>query len=1237
MATVLTGRGRGGTVGKHVRARRGSDVGLPAGATRGAGSRRNCLVGGFPGPKARPSVIFSTQKLSITVGGSAAFYSAVLSCAPEHPVTVSLGNLPACIRVAPTLVVFSPENWMAPQFFRVAVLSAVYDDGNKDDRKLQVLEHESSSEDARFSGNRVIFLPSNVLVQVSGREGCYLLSSGVSIGIATAERRVSTLPWPILHEFAQVDLEPSAPAALVHSTVTAATGTAHFSSSTRELTNRASVVSNQSFAGSTERAGRDSVSSLAPGATTAKRGSSPRRTVLSITASSASLAPSVQSSGDGYYTATPRDGVATVKVVARAQHTAVLFKSGKCELLGRMDVDYPSDEKDRDTTGVNGSRGSNAALSRMLVDIECGDAHVAALTEQGYVMTWGDGSHGRLGHGSLASVRRPQAIKSLFHKRIVHLACGAQHTIAAAEDGDVYSWGYGKCGALGHGRGEKDQVFDSVSMPMEVLSLKSKGVMSVACGDAHSAVVLQSGALLTCGWGEHGRLGRAFENEFSSYFERVTGGAMKKRLCAFVSCGGAHTLALTECKSLLAFGWNTNGQLGLGDRRNRTLPTKIQYFDAGDLVLTSVAAGKLHSMALTQDARVFAWGSDELGQCGVGSFPQLYTVPHLVASTVGLNVTQISAGESHSVALSTASQKQLDAMQSNHPTRYATLEDNFEHFLRSDLEQQARVLAHAKREQLQRELDARRRKPPMDPSSALTRTLQLQRRLESDLAVATIDIDGEGIGARKPTTVIEIFKKTVAFKPDAPALSVKKDGKWKTHSWQQYYNTSARFAKALVHVGVKPHETVNVLGHNSPEWFFVNNGTIMAGAIIAGIYTTNGPEACEYISAHCEAKVVVVENMLQLNKYLKIVRNLPKLKALVMWDGEVPYLDCGVPIYKFSDFVRLGDAVSDATLSQRMDAQLPGHCCTLIYTSGTTGPPKAVMISHDNFTWTAYNVLETLYGVTDAERSVSFLPLSHVAAQLLDIHVPMHLGSQVSFAGPDALKGALVETLREIRPTFFFGVPRVWEKVMEKMREIGASTTGFKKVLAAWAKGKGAKKTERFQFGGDGRKSLSFRLANRVILSKIKDALGLDQCRYCFTGAAPISTECLSFFGSLDIPIYEIFGQSECTGPHSINLPGNDGNPLQTLDNAARAVAHAIGSDAVTVAEARACPNFQQYIADGMKRANAKSTSRAQVVQKFHVLDRDFSIHGGELTPTLKLKRSVVEKMYHDEIESLYE
>jgi long-chain-fatty-acid--CoA ligase ACSBG len=621
--------------------------------------------------------------------------------------------------------------------------------------------------------------------------------------------------------------------------------------------------------------------------------------------------------------------------------------------------------------------------------------------------------------------------------------------------------------------------------------------------------------------------------------------------------------------------------------------------------------------------------------------------------------------------------------------------------------------------------------------------------------------DGDAFGDREPTTVMEVFKRAVTKNPSRKALSFKKNGEWVSYTWKQYYQTCLLFAKALIKLDFEPHQCVNIIGYNSPEWFMANNGAIAAGGIAAGIYTTNGPEACQYISEHCKAHTVVVENRHHLDKYIKIADQLPNLKALVMWDGEAPIdVECPVKIYSFRDFLKLGEDVDEKIVQQRIENQLPGHCCTLIYTSGTTGPPKAVMISHDNLTWTSYNVLENLHKIGEHSRSVSFLPLSHVAAQLLDIHGPMFIGSHVFFAGPDALKGTLVETLREIRPTYFFGVPRVWEKVMEKMQQIGSKTTGFKKVIATWAKEKAAKKTASYQFGGDRKKSLSFRVADRVVLSKIKEALGLDACHYCFTGAAPISPDVLTFFGNLDIPIYELFGQSECTGPHSVNLPGkwkigtighplkatktridpdtgeiqycgrhifmgylhnekatketivdgwlrsgdvgkfdehgflsitgrikeliitaggenippvliedalkgelpavsnvmvigdkrkfltflvtlrcrvdDQGIPTTELDHFALQVGQEIGSTAKTTTEAAKCEKWQQYIEAGMKAANKKSTSRAQCVQKFLILEKDFSIDGGELTPTLKLKRAVVNKMYHDIIDGMY-
>ncbi|KAG4056218.1 Long-chain-fatty-acid--CoA ligase [Phytophthora cactorum] len=620
--------------------------------------------------------------------------------------------------------------------------------------------------------------------------------------------------------------------------------------------------------------------------------------------------------------------------------------------------------------------------------------------------------------------------------------------------------------------------------------------------------------------------------------------------------------------------------------------------------------------------------------------------------------------------------------------------------------------------------------------------------------------------SREPTTLINTFKTTVARCPNDKALSIQKDGHWVSHTWQQYYNTSQQFARGLIQVGVQPHETVNVLGENCPEWLFTYMGTVGAGAVIAGIYGTSNAEACQHISAHCEAKVVVVSDKVQLDKYLSVLDQLPALTALVVWnESDVPQdSKYRVPVYSFSEFLQLGNSVNESLVEERMTVQQPGHCCSLIYTSGTTGPPKAAMISHDNLTWITEAALNAHPEARAAKRSVSFLPLSHSAAQLLDIHVPLVIGSEVYFAGPDALRGGLLATLQEVRPHYFCGVPRVWEKMMDALKEkLGAAPDGLKKSLLTWAMERSGSYLEQTQYGstpsGFG---LRFCVADYLILSKIRHALGLDECTTFLTGAAPTSLEVMRFFASLNMPLYELYGQTESTGPLTFSMPnkwklGTVGPPLEgtqaridpetgeiqytgrhvfmgylhdeeatkktvdengwlysgdigeldedgflsitgrlkeliitsggenippvlieneikaelpalsnvmvigekrnyltflcslrvepdtatgaptdKLDKVALAVAKEIGSDATTVSDAQSCEKFRQYISDGMARANTRAASRAQQVQKFSIIPRDFSIGGNELTPTMKVKRSVVEKMYMENIEKMY-
>lgn len=195
------------------------------------------------------------------------------------------------------------------------------------------------------------------------------------------------------------------------------------------------------------------------------------------------------------------------------------------------------------------------------------------------------------------------------------------------------------------------------------------------------------------------------------------------------------------------------------------------------------------------------------------------------------------------------------------------------------------------------------------------------------------------------------------------------------------------------------------------------------------------------------------------------------------------------------------------------------------------------MISHDNIVTLvrhfANDIIKLkIYG----ERLVSYLPLSHIAAQFIDIFTPLVIGATVYFAQPDALKGTLQSTLVEAKPTFFFGVPRVWEKMQEKITAIIEQQSGIKLTLFQWAR-KQATEHINSNFFGQNSKSNSYSIAKILVLNKVKNTLGLSECRNLFSGAAPTRKDTLDFFVSLGLPLCEVFGMSELTGPHIVGLP----------------------------------------------------------------------------------------------------
>jgi long-chain acyl-CoA synthetase len=231
-----------------------------------------------------------------------------------------------------------------------------------------------------------------------------------------------------------------------------------------------------------------------------------------------------------------------------------------------------------------------------------------------------------------------------------------------------------------------------------------------------------------------------------------------------------------------------------------------------------------------------------------------------------------------------------------------------------------------------------------------------------------------------------------------------------------------------------------------------------------------------------------------------------------------------------------GAEVSDEQLDQRLDALEPSGLATLIYTSGTTGPPKGVMLSHDNLVWTPEPALD-LFDLNPDDRVLSYLPLSHIAEQLFTIHAAAMAGFSVYYA--ESIE-ALADNLKEAKPTLFFAVPRVWERFQAGITAQLAHAEGVKAKIAAWAQAVGRKKVALDNEGKSPSPLLAaqYAVADKLVLSKVRTALGLDEAKVKISGAAPVSSEVLEFIAGFGLPVLEVYGQSEDTGPTTINLPG---------------------------------------------------------------------------------------------------
>ncbi|XP_049708809.1 long-chain-fatty-acid--CoA ligase ACSBG1 isoform X3 [Elephas maximus indicus] len=568
-----------------------------------------------------------------------------------------------------------------------------------------------------------------------------------------------------------------------------------------------------------------------------------------------------------------------------------------------------------------------------------------------------------------------------------------------------------------------------------------------------------------------------------------------------------------------------------------------------------------------------------------------------------------------------------------------------------------------------------------------------------------------------PTTVHQMFYQALDKYGNLSALGFKHQGKWERISYVQYYLLSRKAAKGFLKLGLERAHSVAILGFNSPEWFFSAVGTVFAGGIVTGIYTTSSPEACQFIAHDCRANVIVVDTQKQLEKILKIWKHLPHLKAVVIYQEPLPKKMANV--YTITWTARYGSQAGDIQPAE-----------------------------------------------TQQEVVVSYLPLSHIAAQIYDLWTGIQWGAQVCFAEPDALKGSLVNTLREVEPTSHMGVPRVWEKIMEQIQEVAAQSSFIRRKMLLWAMS--VTLEQNLSSPDSDLKPFMTRLADYLVLAKVRQALGFAKCQKSFYGAAPMTAETQRFFLGLNIRLYAGYGLSETSGPHFMSSPYNyrlyssgkvvpgclvklvnedaegtgeiclwgrtifmgylnmedktceaidadgwlhtgdagrlddDGflyitgrlkeliitaggenvppvpieeavktelpiisnamligdrrkflsmlltlkctpdpdtsEPTDNLTEQAVEFCQGVGSKATTVSEIVGKDEaVYQAIEEGIQRVNLNAAARPYHIQKWAILERDFSISGGELGPTMKLKRLIVLEKYKDIIDSFYQ
>ena len=596
-------------------------------------------------------------------------------------------------------------------------------------------------------------------------------------------------------------------------------------------------------------------------------------------------------------------------------------------------------------------------------------------------------------------------------------------------------------------------------------------------------------------------------------------------------------------------------------------------------------------------------------------------------------------------------------------------------------------------------------------------------------------------------TMTAVFWNAAAQRNQQVFMRQKQLGLWQEWTWARIAAAVREIGDGLLSLGFGPGDTASILANTVIDWVLADLAVLSAGGVSNGIYPTDAAAQVEYLCADSRTRVVFVEDDEQLDKVLSVREQLPRLEKIVVFDTEGLRDFRDARVISLAELRELGRAHAWAhprQLDERIAGCRPEDMAILVYTSGTTGKPKGAMHSHAGivFTIRGYN---TIVAQDEHDERMCFLPLCHIAERLGGEYFAVYTGSVLNFVeNPETVP----ENVREIAPTVFTAVPRIWEKFYSSVTISIRESSRLQQAAYAWGLSVGQRIADRVLAGESvgAALKLQFFLARKLALDNVRKLIGIDRARFCVTGAAPISPDLVRWYLALGVPMVEVWGMTESCGAatytpaarikpgmigpacpynevrldpdtnellirgsnvfmgylnqpqktaevidaegwlHTGDVGTQDGDGYFRITDRMKDIIITAGGKNVTPSELENDLKFSPYITDAVvvgdkrpyltvivmidqenvekfaqdadvpfsnyasltrsaevqqliqgeiERVN-KKFARVEQIKKFWLLDTQLSAEDDELTPTMKLKRKLVEKKYAGQIDAMY-